>query len=255
VTPPVAILTDFGLDDPWVGVMKGVMLGLAPTLPLVDLTHGVPPGDVLAGALLLDAAVDFFPPDTLFLAVVDPGVGTARRALAAVVGRWRFVLPDNGLLSAVLERHPLLAAWSASDPTFHLPSPGRTFHGRDVFAPLAAAWASGVDPDRFGPPVPDPVRIPIPRAHPVAGGWEGEVLLVDRFGNAITNLPAPQGSLAHAAGVAFPVAPTYGAVAPGAPLAVAGSTGRLELSLRGGSAAARHGLARGTPVRLEVPDT
>jgi len=252
--PVVALLTDFGLHDHYVGVMKGVILGIAPRVTLVDLVHEVPPGDVLAGALHLDAAVDSFPTETLFLAVVDPGVGTARRALAARVGPWRFVLPDNGLLSAVLDRHPLRGAWSAEDPSFHLPSPGRTFHGRDVFAPLAAWWVDGTDPSRFGPPIRDPVRIPIPRARPVSDGWEGEVLLVDRFGNAVTNLPAPPpGSTAHALAGVFPAASTYGAVAPGEPLAVTGSTGRLELSVSGGSAARVYGLARGTTVRLEVP--
>ncbi|MBN1336955.1 MAG: SAM-dependent chlorinase/fluorinase [Deltaproteobacteria bacterium] len=255
MTPPLALLTDFGLADPWVGVMKGVILSVAPGLSLVDLAHEVPPGDVLAGALHLDAAVDFFPPDTLFLAVVDPGVGTARRALAARVGSWRFVLPDNGLLTAVLERHPLHAAWSAEDPAFHLSSPGRTFEGRDVFAPVAAWWMAGTDPARFGPAVADPIRIPMPRARRVPGGWEGEVLLLDRFGNAVTDLPAPPGAVARAAGVAFPVASTYGAVPAGASLAVEGSTGRLELAVNGGSAATIHGLVRGTPVRLEVPGT
>ncbi len=254
MNPPVALLTDFGHADPWVGVMKGVILGIAPGTALVDLVHEVPPGDVLCGAFHLDACVEAFPAETLFLAVVDPGVGTARRALAARVGHWRFVLPDNGLLSAVLERHPLHGAWSAEDPAFHLPSPGRTFHGRDVFAPVAAQWVAGTDPSRFGPAVTDPVRIPIPRARPLPGGWEGEVILVDRFGNAITNLPPPlPGSVARAAGVAFPSAPTYGAVPVGGRLAVAGSTGRLELSVHGASAAALHGLVRGTTVRLEAP--
>ena len=249
--PCIAILSDFGLSDPYVGVMKGVILGLAPDTPVLDLTHGVPPQDVLAGALMLDGAVDYFPPGTIFLCVVDPGVGSERAVLAARLGPWCFVCPDNGLLSAVLERHPLRGAVAATEPTFHLPEPGRTFHGRDIMAPVAAHWARGESMERFGPSLARPLQLPLPRAQDADGRLLGQALYLDRFGNVITSIRREQlrrGDQVQVGELRLELVGTYAEVDPGAPLALVGSTGRLELSLRGGDAARQLGIARGDPV-------
>jgi S-adenosylmethionine hydrolase len=235
----IALLTDFGLRDPWVGVMKGVMAGIAPGATLIDVTHGVPPQDVRAGALHLDAAWRYFPVGTVFVCVVDPGVGTARRPVALQAeDRW-FVGPDNGLFGLL----PVDAA-RAIDPKWSLPQPSRTFHGRDLFAPVAARLATGLPFGVIGPEVDDLV----PLALPAPDGPRGEVLLVDRFGNLITNLPGRDHGVVRLAGAVAPVAPTYGAVERGALVAVTGSTGRLEISARDGSAAERLRVGVGAPV-------
>ncbi len=247
----IAILTDFGVSDPYVGVMKGVILGLAPNVPVLDLSHGVPPQDVLAGALLLDGAVDYFPPDTIFLCVVDPGVGSERAVLAARLGPWRFVCPDNGLLSAVMERYALGVAVAATQPAFHLPGPSRTFHGRDIMAPVAAHWACGETMERFGPTLDRPQRLALPRAREAAGRLLGQALYTDHFGNVITSIRGDQlraGDRVQVGELALELVGTYAEVAPGAPLALVGSTGRLEISLRGGDAARQLAIGRGDPV-------
>ncbi|MGH7397764.1 MAG: SAM hydrolase/SAM-dependent halogenase family protein, partial [Candidatus Rokuibacteriota bacterium] len=154
----ITLTTDFGLRDPFVGIMKGVLLSICPSARLVDLTHEVPPHDILAGGLALEAATPFFPPGTVHLAVVDPGVGSARRAIAVRAGGYHLVGPDNGLFTFALEG----AGWTAvsvTAPEYRLAEVGRTFHGRDIFAPAAAYLAAGVPLERLGPPVSDPERL------------------------------------------------------------------------------------------------
>jgi hypothetical protein len=254
----ITLTTDFGLRDPYVGIMKGVLLSVCPSARLVDLTHEVPPHDVDRGALALEAAVAFFPPGTVHLAVVDPGVGSARRAIAVRTGGYVLVGPDNGLFTFALED----AGWTAvaiTAPEYRRPEVSRTFHGRDIFAPAAAYVAAGVPIERLGPPVTDPVRLPRPVCRLEDGALVGEVLDVDRFGNLVTSIPAAR--LGELPGGGIPVvevggrpvgAPVdaYAEGRDGEPGVIVGSTGRLEIFVRSGSAGSRLGVGRGAIVRV-----
>ncbi len=240
----VAFCTDFGHADPCVGVMKGVVLRQAPKAVLVDLCHAVPPQAVAVGALFLGGAIERFPAGTVHVAVVDPGVGTARRALAVLARGCYWLGPDNGVLTPLLDERAEVRAIDADRLGLR---PGATFHGRDVFAPVAGWLCSGrYGFQALGPRVTEPVRLP-----PAA---PGTVVHVDGYGNLITNLP---GSLAvglrglrlqdHFA----PLASTYAMVETGALVTVVNSYDLLEVAVRDGSAARRLGAARGdvaTPV-------
>jgi S-adenosyl-L-methionine hydrolase (adenosine-forming) len=251
----VTLTTDFGLRDPYVAEMKGVMLGLVPDLRLVDITHDVESHDVVGAALVLEAAVPYFPPGTLHLVVVDPGVGTARRGLVVATPTATFVAPDNGLLTPILARGEW-RAFELADAGLRLPRVSRTFHGRDVFAPAAAHLARGVAPERFGPAVEDPVLVPWPEVHTVGGAVAGVVLHVDRFGNLITSIAAEAvealgiGASVHIAGRRLPLVGTYADLPRGAAGALVGSRNRLEVAVREGSAAAVLKARRGTPVAI-----
>lgn len=259
--PVIALLTDFGLRDHYVGSLKAVLLGICPDASLVDITHDVPPQDVLAGALELCACYRDFPPGTVFLAVVDPGVGSGRRPLAAEAGGYRFVAPDNGLLAPVFDEAPPALLVQLATSRYAASSVSRTFEGRDRFAPAAAWLATGVAMRDLGPEVSDPVALAVPRAAVRGGTIEGEVLTVDRFGNLVTNIPAALlGAVAGAdlAGLdvriagreAGPLVATYSEVVHGETCALVGSTGRLEVSVNGGSAATRFGAGRGARVTV-----
>ncbi len=249
--PTLAILTDFGITDPYVGIMKGVVAGIAPGTPVVDITHGVPPQDVLVGSLLLGSAVPWFPDGTIFLVVVDPGVGSSRRVVACRLGPWTFVCPDNGLLSDVLGRNALHGAVVASDQRFHLPNPSHTFHGRDIMAPVAAHLATGVDLEALGPPAGELQVLDIPSPRRELDMLVGEGLYVDHFGNIVTNILGRDlrpGVFVQVAEHRVPLVDTYAEVEPGSFLALVGSTGRLEISLNGGSASALLRAGQGAPV-------
>lgn len=251
----VTLTTDFGLRDPYVAIMKGVILGLVPDARLVDITHGVDSHDIVGAALVLEAAVAFFPPGTVHLAVVDPGVGTERRELVVATDSAAFVAPDNGLLTPVFA-HGGWRAFELTAPEFRLPRVSRTFHGRDIFAPAAAHLAMGVAPERFGPPVDDPVRLSWPEVHAVGGAVAGAVLHVDRFGNLITSIAADAveqlaGEVSILiAGRRLPLVGTYADLPRGAAGALIGSSNRLEVAVREGSAAAVLKARRGTPVAV-----
>ncbi len=186
--PIVTLLTDFGLEDEYVGVMKGVILSIAPQVRLVDLTHSVPPQDVRRAALILMNAAPYFPPDTVHLAVVDPGVGTERRPIAVRTGRGTFVGPDNGLFSFVLAEMETWTAVELREPAYRLPLVSTTFHGRDIFAPAAAHLASGVPVEALGPVVNNLATLPLPRLEIGESSLEGEILYADRFGNLVTSI-------------------------------------------------------------------
>jgi S-adenosyl-L-methionine hydrolase (adenosine-forming) len=251
----VTLTTDFGLRDPYVAEMKGVMLGLAPDLRLVDITHDIDSHDVVGAALVLEASAAFFPAGTVHLAVVDPGVGTARRGLAVVTADATFVAPDNGLLTPFLARGEW-RAFELAAPELRLPRVSRTFHGRDVFAPAAAHLACGVAPERFGPAVEDPVLVAWPEVHTVGGTVAGAVIHVDRFGNLITSIAAGAveglgaDASIHIAGRRLPLVGTYADLPRGAAGALVGSSNRLEVAVREGSAAAVLKARRGTPVAV-----
>lgn len=245
----ITLLTDFGTSDGYVAEIKGRLLRLAPDAGVVDVAHDISPGDVEAAAYVLGRTWRAFPEGTVHLAVVDPGVGTQRRALAAEGGGHRFVAPDNGLLTFVTDRAPLTAV--------ALPVPegaAPTFHGRDVFAPAAAALARGAAPATLGAPAGAIARLPWSAARRTATGAVGTVVHVDRFGTLVTNIP---GEMIAAAGRvlvgnrAVPIRRTFGDVAPGEAVAFTGSGGTLEIAVRDGRAAAVLGVGRGTNIRIE----
>jgi S-adenosylmethionine hydrolase len=259
-TPPpsgvVSLLTDFGLDDAYVGIVKGVILSINPDARPVDLTHAVPPQDVRRGALLLEQAWTAFPAGTVHLAVVDPGVGTERRALAVAAGDHYFVGPDNGLLGFCFAL-PGARAVELTNRRYHRSPVSRTFHARDIFAPVAAHCARGVALEALGRPVTDPVRLRLPRARRAAGRTLGEVLLVDRFGNLLTNvtrraLPGPPERCTLAIGGAriWGLVRAYGDRPRHRLGALVDSSGRVEVFVRDGRAAARLGLGPGAAVSL-----
>jgi len=264
-SPLITFISDFGLDDWFVGVVHGVLLERCPEARIVDLTHAIPPGDIVRAAFVLEAAAPDFPPGAVHLAVVDPGVGTDRRALAVHArGQW-FVGPDNGVLEWALSDAAAEARELTETRNFRLPV-SRTFHGRDVFAPVAAALASGARGDSLGPRISDPVRLAGPRARLAAAGarasarLEGIIAYIDRFGNALTNLDERAISAAfpgarerdlevHAGGrVIAGLARSYGDAPVGTVVAVIGSSGRLEVAQVGGAADVRLGLGAGDEV-------
>jgi len=190
--PVVAFLTDFGLRDGYVGVLKGVVLGIAPQAQLIDITHDIPPQDIAAGAWVLGTSYRYFPLGTIYICVVDPSVGSARRPIAVRTGDWLFVGPDNGLLSYVLAEQPIHEAVLLSNPAYHLPQVSATFQGRDLFAPVAAHLARGIALGDFGIPL-DPSSLSLlalRRASRQEGRIQGHSVYTDHFGNLITNIPA-----------------------------------------------------------------
>jgi len=186
--PIITLTTDFGVADPYVGTMKGVMLAIAHDAHLVDITHEIPPQDVLQTAFVVYTAWPFFPAHTVHLVVVDPGVGSTRRPIAVHTPHGLFVGPDNGVFSYVLAEQPTEAVVELVDPGYRLCQVSQTFHGRDIFAPAAAHLATGIPIDQFGPAVSDPVTLPPPALCIGPDVVSGEVLYVDHFGNAITSI-------------------------------------------------------------------
>jgi S-adenosyl-L-methionine hydrolase (adenosine-forming) len=240
----VTLLTDFGTADGYVAEMKGVLLAQAPEAVLVDVSHDVPAHDVESGRLALARYWRRFPEGTVHLCVVDPGVGSSRAALAVESdGRW-LVGPDNGLLS------PALLVAGARVVALTVPAQAApTFHGRDVFAPAAAALVGGTPLDSLGHPVLAPVVRRTPEARRREdGSIAGEVITIDRFGNAITNCLGLRGGSIEVAGHRIAIGRTYADAAPGTATALCGSNGLIEVAVRDGSAAATLGIARGTPV-------
>ena len=259
--PLIALLTDFGTADGYAGVMKGVVLGVAPAVRLVDLTHDIPPQDILTGAWVLHTAWRYFPEETIFLCVVDPGVGGARRPIAQHAGRRSFVGPDNGLFSYVLASGSAEQAVVLDRPEYQLPHPSATFHGRDIFAPSAAHLAAGVPLAALGTPV-DVARLvtllpPPPEWHD--DRLAGHILHVDRFGNLITDfgdaladaiLATPGVTLQAGDRAITDRAPTFAAGPAGAPFALRDSSGHVAIAVRNGSAAALLGISRGAEVTV-----
>src|SRR5687767_13316254 len=186
--PVIALLSDFGVVDHYAGTMKGVMLGICPDVSLVDITHGIAAHDVLEGALQLSAAYKYFPAGTIFLAIVVPGVGSARRGIAAEAGDYRFVAPDNGVLTAVLAELPPRRVVELTERRYARPTVSRTFEGRDRFAPAAAWLAKGIQLTALGRPVADYHRVEIPQPEVTETGVRGVVLRIDHFGNVVTNI-------------------------------------------------------------------
>jgi S-adenosylmethionine hydrolase len=249
----ITLLTDFGLQDHFVAAMKGVMLAVNPELKFVDISHLIPPHDVFSGAFTLAQACFYFPPGTIHLAVVDPGVGTARKAMALSAGGHFFVAPDNGLLTSVMDTQESWTAYEITADHYYLKPLSATFHGRDIFAPIAAWISRRIPLEQLGPVMEKPVRLDIPRLKKVQDALiQGCILSVDRFGNLITNLK-PQ-DVPHFAKILAAkqeitsIHETYEEAKEGEIFIIPGSTGYLEIAMKNGSAAALLSLKTGAPV-------
>jgi S-adenosyl-L-methionine hydrolase (adenosine-forming) len=258
----VTLLTDFGLSDHFVAVMKGVMLSLNPNLMFVDITHLIPPQDIHSGAFTLGQAYSYFPSGTIHLAIVDPGVGASRKALAASAGGHIFVAPDNGILSYVQKAEETFAAFEITADHYYRKPVSSTFHGRDVFAPIAGYISRDIPLKQLGPALPDPVQLKIPLPAKVRDNLiQATILAVDRFGNLITNLkssdqqffdpafPRPFKLLAGKQEITS-IHRTYSEGRPGEFFVVPGSTGYLEIATKDGSAASLLNLKSGLPIGL-----
>lgn len=257
----ITLLTDFGTEDYFIGAMKGVILTRSPTSVLVDITHAIPPQDVRAAAFTLSAAYSHFPAGSIHLAVVDPGVGSDRRPVLVEAATHLFVGPDNGLFSLVLEQVPGARIRHLINTAYFLPNPSATFHGRDIFAPVAAALAQGVAPEDLGPMIQDPIRFESIQCESMADGTvTGRIIHIDHFGNCITNLPWDRLALSADRPFSLRVkefqiqklVQSYreGASDPGKPFLIRGSAGFLEVSVQSNSAARQLKIRVGEPVRL-----
>ncbi len=260
----ITFTTDFGLTEHYVGAMKGVMFSINPAAQVVDITNAVQSFDILDGAIAIAQAYSFFPKDTIHVVVVDPGVGGQRRPILVNAGQYVFVAPDNGVLSLVYEREErVLVRHITAEHYFRQPV-GNTFHGRDVFAPVAAYLSKGVEAVKFGEEISDYVRFAAPKPKPAGpNAWKGVVLKADKFGNLITNFTpndVPQvfdGSsqtfkINAGKGEITKLYPSYSAGQPGELFAVLGSTGFLEISANKDSAARLAGANRGSEVNLVI---
>jgi S-adenosyl-L-methionine hydrolase (adenosine-forming) len=256
----ITLTTDFGTHDWFVGTLKGVIAGIAPKANIIDLSHDLPPGDIRGGAFALAASCRFFPKGTVHVAVVDPGVGSRRKAIAVQTANGVFVGPDNGVLSWALVNEKAKAVHALENEAYFLKPVSQTFHGRDVFAPVAAHLSRGVPIKKFGPALKDFVRLDWPESQRKRGGVEGEVVCTDRFGNAITNIGS---ELLRGAAMAScevfakrrricPLRTFYQSVPHKTPVALAGSSGFLEIAVNGGSAEKLLGLRIGTRVVLRT---
>jgi len=256
----ITLTTDFGTGDWFVGTMKGVIAGIAPKATVIDLTHDLPPGDIRGGAFALAASHRFFPKGTIHVAVVDPGVGSRRKAIAVQTANGVFVGPDNGVLTWALAKEKIRAIRALENEAFFQQPVSRTFHGRDVFASVAAHLSRGVPIQKFGPALKDFVRQDWPQPRVRRGGIEGEVVYIDRFGNAITNLESGRLEISGRASCEIharrrrvcPLRAFYQAVTPKTPVAIVGSSGFLEIAVNGGSAAKALGVRIGTRVVLRT---
>jgi hypothetical protein len=262
--PIITLLSDFGDSDPYVGSMKGVILSICPQAQIVDLVHNIAAHQIVNGAVALETAYAFFPAGAIHLAVVDPGVGSERRSIAAQAGHWYFVAPDNGLLTLILKAHPDHKIVALEESAYHLPAVSRTFAGRDVFAPAAAYLGTGVPLEALGPPVFDPVLLDLPEPDFAEDCIAAHVIYVDHFGNCFCDLREvdfrewcqkrkPSGLLIGAGKVHLrKLSQSYSEVATGKPLAIFSSSGRLEVAVNQGSASEQLGLSVGHTVEISA---
>ncbi len=243
----ISLLTDFGQLDGFTGVMKGVIWSINPSVNIADLTHLIPPQNILQGALVLGQSYNYFPAGSVHIAVVDPGVGTKRRPIAAQLGSHYFVAPDNGLLTIPLEnaraKGQQIVVVELTNPDYWLPNPSRSFHGRDIFAPVAAHITSGVELSQLGTPINDPVTLQIPKPQQTRHGWTAPVIMIDAFGNLITSLTPDfiQGQQVREIRFGFEhisqISTTFGDAVSGQIIAMFDSSDRLSICSVNGNAA------------------
>lgn len=254
-TPLIGLLTDFSDEGWYAASLKGVIAGICPSVPIIDVSHAIPPFDILTAAFTLAAAAPWFPPRAIFVCVVDPEVGTERAILAASADGQTFIGPDNGVLSLALARASRVSIVRVRNPRYWLRSVSRTFHGRDIMAPVAAHVATGVPLRALGPPVSRYRRLEMPSVRQTARGMRGAIALIDRFGNLITNLPLEHVGPLERWEVLYRqkrlrVVSSYDRARSGELVALAGSAGYVELAMRRGSAAACLKASRGEGVTL-----
>jgi hypothetical protein len=260
--PVITLLSDFGVRDYFVGAMKGVILGICPDAVMVDLTHDLSSQAVSEAAFVLGCAYSHFPPRTVHVAVVDPGVGGQRKPLAARCGEHLLVGPDNGIMSYAFADHSDFQAFVIENPRCRLSEVSATFHGRDIFAPAAAHLAAGMPLEEIGPPLGQPVLLALPTPRESEHRLEAHVIHVDRFGNLVTDLrrreldrwlggePSDRVSIEAGQRRLRGIKASYESVAEGRPLALIGSTDRLEIAVNRGSASDALGLAAGDAILL-----
>jgi S-adenosyl-L-methionine hydrolase (adenosine-forming) len=257
--PIIALVSDFGTSDHYAGTMKGVILGICPDAELVDISHDIPPHDVVTAAVELAASYKYFPPGAIFLTVIDPGVGSARRGLAAETADHKFVAPDNGVLSAVFQETTPKRVVELTERRYARPTVSRTFEGRDRFAPAAAWLAKGIQLSALGRAVTDYVKLDLAPAEAAGDAIAGRVMRIDRFGNLVTNIDRRTVErLAQGASIQIDAGPhrigrlvaTYAEIGADEVCALFGSTDQLELAAHAASAVDRLGLARGAAVTV-----
>ena len=258
----ITLTTDFGVGSPYVASMKGVILSINPAVHLVDLTHAVPPQDIRHAAQVLAEVTPWFPPRTLHVVVVDPGVGSDRKVVYAEFGQQRYIAPDNGVLSLLARRRPASMIRTLAEPRFWLPRVSATFHGRDIMAPVAARLSLGLEAEQLGPPLERLVELSWPEAHAVPGKIEGCINSIDSFGNLITNISTeklsgvPTGEQVRITcgdHETFGIFRTYADQPEMTLIALVGSSGNLELAIVGDSAALMLGEKVGAPVVVSWP--
>ena len=274
--PIITLTTDFGTSDAYVGIMKGVILGINPNAQVVDITHAIPPQDVHEAAFSIHSAHRYFPTGTIHTVVVDPGVGSHRRAIVCQTDSAFFVCPDNGILSYIVQGTETAClpyrSVTIENPVYLLPQVSNTFHGRDIFAPVAAHLSLGVPLASIGAPIHDVVQLPIPTLNISGDTLTGQIVKIDGFGNAITNISEEVLALFLTTGTRLESALTgerdtyeiragiarlkrlnraYAEAEVGEPLAIIGSFGLLEIAVNGGSAEARLGLKRGDAIVIQ----
>ncbi len=258
----ISLLTDFGGRDGYVGIMKGVILAINPLVALVDLSHEIDPGDIDSAAFVLARSYRYFPPGTIHVVVVDPGVGSGRRILAVESKNYYFIAPDNGVLKWIFANDPGAHVISVTRKEYFLANVSNTFHGRDIFAPVAAHLAQGVPLANFGDPIDDYDKGNIHKPLKSGNKVTGSVIYIDRFGNLITNIAADEiagknkiARISIAGHAVARIADSYSQVQPGEILALIGSHGNLEIAQRDGSAAAKLNISVGTPVTVHFTES
>ncbi|MDD5170857.1 MAG: SAM-dependent chlorinase/fluorinase, partial [Syntrophales bacterium] len=255
----ITLTTDFGYSDPFVGQMKGVILSIQPEASIVDLTHGIPAHDIEQGAFVIASSYSYFPDGSIHVVVVDPGVGSERRGIIVFAGRHYFIGPDNGIFTRIINEAGSYLAAHITNGRYAMTSTGPTFHGRDIFAPAAAWLAKGADLVDFGPAVTDVYLPDMPKPEMSGGGFSGEVIYLDRFGNAITNMrkeSLPGGTAfittVQWKGITVPLISHYAAAEDRGLHALFNSSGYLELFANRESAASLYGIRKGDKVALTL---
>ena len=259
----ITLTTDFGYKDPFVGIIKGVIAGINPQAQIVDLTHGIAPQDIMAGALVLRHSFSYFPQGTIHVAVVDPGVGSARRPLLLATDGQYFLGPDNGVLSLTAANKQPDAVIELSNPNYHLQPTSATFHGRDIFAPAAAHLSLGINPVALGEPVDHYARLSWPQVVKNERGMDGEIVYIDGFGNLFTNieaqdlqaLPKEKLSVSLCGITTRGLASNYAAGDKDRCIALINSWGLLEIAIYKDSAKRRAQAKIGDKVRISVNET
>lgn len=259
----ISLLTDFGNQDAYVGIMKGVIAGINPGAHIIDICHNVPPHDVFSGAYLLSASYNYFPKGTIHVAVIDPGVGSARGIVCVETQDYLFLAPNNGLLSFIARKERLKNIIHVTRSKYFLPSPGHTFHGRDIFAPVAAHLSRGIKTRQLGVKIDQLERLDIPEPRfKKPGQLEGQIIAIDRFGNLITNITRTHGeSLALdqknreviiGKKKILGLSKAYADVSDGKPLTLIGSAGFLEISVNQGNAQKYFNVDRGSKISIRL---